>query len=318
EGVTAAAFTLFAKNPADVLLLEVGLGGRLDATNVVSQPMLTAITPISEDHKEYLGDNLAAIAAEKAGILKPGVPCVVGPQASESMTVLEEKADAVHAPLFRFGKEWFLEQGPNGYAYVSERHHLPFSAPGLQGPHQWQNAATAIACMDVLADAGKAPCAMADEALGQGIVGATWPGRLQALPIGNLPHGSELWLDGGHNPAAGQVLTHWAEERWGETPELHLICGMLKDKDAKAFLTPLAGKVKRFWAVPIPDEPNSHPPHALAELASSLGMKAMAAPSVPAVLQAIATHENTVPQRVLIAGSLYLAGAVLAQYSQSL
>ena len=312
EAVTAAAFLLFIKKPADVLLLEVGMGGRLDATNVVQTPKITAITPVSRDHEEFLGSEIGEIAAEKAGILKPGVPCVVGPQLPEALKVIEKKAGEIGSPLFRFGHEWRMEQTEDGYDYVSERQRLPIPVPPLGGEHQWANAATAIACMELWLGNGSGL-----ETMVQGIARASWPARLQPLYVldwlAYLPRGSEIWLDGGHNPAAGEILAGWLRQKTASGMKCHLACGMMQTKDAGGFLKPIAPYVAQVWTVPIPDEPKAFPPQELEKIASGLGMKAMAAPSVNRAIEASGKISGGEPVLVLIAGSLYLAGAVLAE-----
>lgn len=309
EAVTAAAFLLFIKEPADVLLLEVGLGGSLDATNVVQNPKLTAITPVSMDHEEFLGSTIGEIAGEKAGILKQGVTCVVGPQHPDALKVIEEKAAAVGAPLFRFGKEWRLEQSENGYDYVSEQHRIAIPKPPLAGIHQWSNAATAIACMEQWLGASEDLSPWAE-----GIAKADWPARLQRLDVAGwlsaLPEGSEIWLDGGHNPSAGKALAEWLTDQ--DDMPCQLICGMMQTKDAGGFLKLVAPLTDRVWTVAIPEEPKAYPPQELEKIALDAGMRAMAAPSVSRAVEAAGKTAGGKPVRVLIAGSLYLAGSVLA------
>lgn len=312
EGVTAAAFLLFAKKPADVLLLEVGMGGRLDATNVIAKPLASVITPISLDHMEFLGESVAAIAKEKAGIIKPGVVCVVGPQAQEAMQVIIEKAQSVQAPLFRHGYEWHLREEGGKYRYESPSLTCEIPIPSLHGEHQWANAATAIAVMDALS----ASLTIGTDAMQQGITRAVWPARLQRLTsahwLNKLPAGSELWLDGGHNPAAGKILAAWIREKWGEETQVHLICGMVRSKDIRGFLNPLIPHASQVVAVPIHDEPRAITPGELQQMAAELGGDAITAHSVAEALEQIAAT-SAPPVRVLIAGSLYLAGTVLVE-----
>jgi dihydrofolate synthase / folylpolyglutamate synthase len=316
EGVTAAAFMLFAKQPADVLLLEVGMGGRLDATNVVEKPMVSVITPVSIDHSEYLGKDIAAIAGEKAGIIKKDVPCVIGPQTEEAMAVLSARALKVGAPVLRYGHEWHVVEEGGKHFYKSDTLTLEMPQPSLAGKHQWQNAATAVAVMDALVQQGKGVEATAISA---GIPKAFWVGRLQRITNEQwtdvLPQGSELWMDGGHNPAAGQILAQWMRDRWGEEPRVHLVCGMLKNKDVRGFLTPLTPLVRHLWAVPIHDEPNAIIPGELQYKAQGMGMQADTAHHVREALEKIADFERTNGGNacVLIAGSLYLIGQVIAE-----
>lgn len=306
---TAAAFTLFAEHKADALLLEVGLGGRLDATNVVQTPAVTVITPVSLDHMEYLGETLPLIAAEKAGIMKPSVPCVVGPQEPEAMAMIEQKAQTLNVPLHRFGKEWTLEN--NQYHSATLDFILP--DPSLIGEHQWLNAATAVAVMDVLHQQNLFSDVNADH-LKLGIQSAVWPARLQSLNspalLDHLPKDSKLWLDGGHNPAAGKMLAAWLKKTWGDKAEISLVCGMMQSKDATGFFKPLAPYVKQCFTVPIPREPKSFTAETLAEIAGSCAVNTIPATDVFAAFQQIS--QNPQPQNVLIAGSLYLSGVVLA------
>lgn len=315
EGVTAAAFLLFAKHKADVLLVEVGMGGRLDATNVIEKPAMCVITPVSIDHSEYLGKDIPAIAREKAGIMKKGVTCVVGPQTEDAMAVLSAHALHVETPLMRHGHEWHLIEENGGYTYKSDTLTLQLPPPSLEGAHQWQNAATAVAVADVLMQQGHD---LTVQHVCAGIPKAFWEGRLQPITsekwLAPLPPKSALWLDGGHNPAAGVALARWAQDRWGDEPQLHLICGMLKGKDARGFLAPLAPLVKHLWAVPIHDEPNALMPGELEYKALDMGMQANTAHHVREALEKIGQSEtNGKPAHVLIAGSLYLVGQVMAE-----
>jgi dihydrofolate synthase/folylpolyglutamate synthase len=254
EVTTAAAFLAFTRHPADILLLETGLGGRLDATNVVERPLLSVITPVSIDHVQFLGDTLEAIAAEKAGILKPGVPAVIGPQAAEALAVIESRAAEVGAPLSCAGRDWQFEAKDDGITFVEAGASRAFGRPALPGAHQIENAAMALAAARRLDGFG-----LDDEALGRGLSGARWPGRLQTLTQGPLPallpDGWELWLDGGHNAAAGLALAE-AIGRRRDRP-LHLIFGMMNSKAVREFLRPLAPLAQSLHAVAIPGEPNS-------------------------------------------------------------
>ncbi len=308
EITTAAAFLAFARTPADLVLLETGLGGRLDATNVVRHPAATAITPISLDHQAFLGDTIAAIAGEKAGILKSGAPAVIGPQPLAAAAVLDARAAEIAAPLFRFGREWRCTAENRGMRYVGPRWHFDLPLPSLPGEHQIGNAGIAIACLEQLPglDIGR-------EAIARGLQHIEWPARLQRLGRGPLvemlPPGWELWLDGGHNPGAGEVLAA-AVSAWADRP-LYLVVGMLNTKDAAGFLTPLAAHVRALWAVTIPGEDNPLPAAAIVAAAHSVGLRAEASPSVAAALASVVAAEPT-PARILICGSLHFAGNVLA------
>ncbi len=308
EITTAASFLAFARTAADIVLLETGLGGRLDATNVVRHPAATAITPISLDHQSFLGDTIAAIAGEKAGILKPGAPAIIAPQPSEAAAVFAARAGEIGAPLFRFGIEWRCEADPGGMRYEGPRWRLELPPPSLLGAHQIINSGTAIACLEQL---DGFPLSRATVA--QGLRHIEWPARLQRLTRGplveQLPADWELWLDGGHNPGAGEVLGA-AAAGWNDRP-LDLVVGMLNTKDAVGFLTPLAPRARTLYAVTIPGEDNPLPAAAIATAARSVGLSAEESPSIAAALGTIATHPGKA--RVLICGSLHLAGTVLAE-----
>ena len=308
EITTAAAFLAFARTPADILLLEVGLGGRLDATNVVRRPVVTAITPVSLDHQAFLGDTVAAIAGEKAGILKPGVTAVIAPQPAEAAAVIEARGAAVSTPLYRAGHEWRCEGAGEGMRYEGERWRLDLPLPSLIGAHQIANAGTAIACLEHLSGFGIPAAAIAN-----GLRHIDWPARLQLLHRGSLvdaaPPGWELWLDGGHNPAAGEVLGDVAAG-WHDRP-LYLVVGMMNTKDAAGFIAPLAKHARALWAVTIPEEKNALSAEAIAAAAGSIGLPAQTADSVLAAVRDIPMHEDK--GRVLISGSLYFAGKVLAE-----
>ncbi|WP_299623173.1 folylpolyglutamate synthase/dihydrofolate synthase family protein [Pelagibius sp.] len=309
EITTAAAFLAFAGDPADVLLLETGLGGRLDATNVVARPRLTAITPIAMDHQQFLGDTLAAIAGEKAGILKAGVPCVVGPQEPAALAVLEARAGDLGVPLFCHGRDWTFEATASGFRYADAKGVRDLPVPALAGHHQVANAALAVACARRLDGFG-----LDDRAIDRGVAGAEWRGRLHPLTRGplatSLPEDWELWLDGGHNPAAGQALAETLQG-WRDRP-LHLVYGMLDTKAAAGFLAPLAPLARDLKAVAIPGEAASLSAEAAAGHAREAGHDAAAAASVADALQSI-VESSAPPGRILICGSLYLAGQVLAE-----
>ena len=309
EITTAAALLAFARTPADYVLLETGLGGRLDATNVVRRPAATAITPISLDHQGFLGDTIAAIAGEKAGIIKPGSPAVIGPQPPEAARVFDARGGEIGAPLLRFGREWRCEADHDGMRYQGPRWRLDLPRPSLLGAHQIVNAGTAIACLEQLPD-----LTIAAATIAHGLRHIEWPARLQRLTRGPLvealPKGWELWLDGGHNPGAGEVLAA-AVSAWADRP-LSLVVGMLNTKDAAGFLAPLAPHASALWAVAIPGEQNPLPSGAIAAAARAVGLPAREAPSVAAAVAAITASDPT-PALILICGSLHLAGTVLAE-----
>ncbi|MFN0042560.1 MAG: bifunctional folylpolyglutamate synthase/dihydrofolate synthase [Alphaproteobacteria bacterium] len=314
EITTAAAFLAFARTPADVLLLEVGLGGRLDATNVIV-PALCAITPVSLDHQHYLGDTLVAIAGEKAGILKRLVPAIVAHQEAGAGAVIEARARACDAPLRRHGREWTAQPTPSGMVYRSAAREWHLPAPALPGRHQIANAGLAAA----IAEAVEPRFGLTAADVARGISTAQWPARMQRLrhgPLVNLlPPGSELWLDGGHNPAAGLAIAAMLDGAGLEsagTPGFHLVIGMLATKDAGGFLAPLIGRAASLSTVAVPGSEASLDAKELAEHARALGATAEEADSVGGAVRRIAARARG-PARVLICGSLYLAGSVLAE-----
>ncbi len=306
EITTAAAFHAFAQVPADFLLLETGLGGRADSTNVVDRPVATAITPVSMDHMQFLGDSLDSIAAEKAAIQKPGVPSVVGPQVRAVAEIIEQAAAEIGADAYRHGEEWTMDATTDGLRYASETMLTTVPLPALEGSHQAQNAGIALALVDRLRAAG---FAIPDTALMAGMARVDWPGRLQRLETGRLsdllPPGGELWLDGGHNPAAGQALAKTIAA-WPRRP-LHLVVGMLNSKDPEHFLAPLAPLTTSAVAIAIPGESAALTANEIAAAAERTGMPCGTADGVEQALAACGTPGA----RVLICGSLYLAGNVL-------
>ncbi len=299
EGTTAAALLAFSKVPADVVLLETGLGGRLDATNVIAKPSLTILTPISFDHMEYLGNALAQIAWEKAAIMKPGVPCVSSRQKKTAREALEKFSKEIGAPLFMQGREWNIRAVENGLRYEDERGILMLPLPSLPGKHQYANAGLAVAALRRLKD-----FAISDAAITKGILHAQWPGRLQRL---KGPEGHEIWLDGAHNPDGAKALA--AHVKTWKQP-VYLIVGMLKNRTPSDFLLPFAGHVSGCYAVPVPGE-NSHASGDIAAAAKTLGMASFEMKNVADAIAAIAA-KNT-PGRIVICGSLYLVGSALEE-----
>lgn len=304
EITTCAALLAFSRTPADYCLLEVGLGGRLDATNVVARPALTVITPVSIDHQQYLGETLGQIAFEKAGILKRGVPCVVGPQAEAGLEPIEARAARLSAPLIAQGQQWHVWQERGRLVFQDERGLVDLPPPNLPGAHQFDNAGSALAALRHLG--------LPEEAQEAAVTRAEWPARMQRLtrgPLAESAPGIELWLDGGHNPAAGEALaTHLATLPDRPT---HLICGMLNTKDIAGFLRPLAAHARSLTAVSIPGETATLSADETAGIAAASGHEARKADSVTEALAGIARNEPHA--RVLICGSLYLAGRVLRE-----
>ena len=312
EITTVAAFLAFAETPADILLLEVGLGGRLDATNLIDQPAVTVITPVSIDHQQFLGDTLAEIAGEKAAIQKRGVPSVIGPQPPEAAAVIDGYAARVGAPTFRHGRSFSVETLPGGMVYsAGGRMMLP--RPVLPGAHQIDNAATAIAALERLKG-----FTITEMDLANGLMNAQWPARMQQLKTGPLiemlPEGWELWLDGGHNAAAGEVIAAHAAEHWADRP-LWLVTGMLNNKQADLFLAAFEGVAEGVRTVTIPGEPASYSAAETATIAARAGLRAEPAEDVRSAIAAIAAIASSrqKPARILICGSLYLAGRVLSE-----
>ncbi|CUI36302.1 bifunctional folylpolyglutamate synthase/dihydrofolate synthase [Cognatishimia activa] len=303
EITTCAALLAFARTKADYTLLEVGLGGRLDATNVIT-PEISVITPVSKDHEQFLGDTIDKIAAEKAGIIKRGVPCVVGPQDDAAMDVIEATALRLGAPLLVYGQHWHVSTERGRLIYQDDHGLLDLPMPALLGAHQVINAGAALAVLRHLG-ADDAACEAA-------MVNAEWPARMQRLksgPLIDIAGDAELWLDGGHNAAAGIAIA----ELLKALPQrnVHLICGMLNTKDVNGYLAPIAKEVVSLTAVSIPGEANTLPAEATALAAAQVGMEAKTAANVATALKdIIADHPDC---RVLICGSLYLAGVVLRE-----
>lgn len=302
EITTVAAMVAFARTPADYTLLEVGLGGRVDATNVIDAPRLTIITPVSMDHEQYLGDTLAAIAGEKAGIIKRGVPCVVGPQEDEALAAIEARAERLGAPLIVHGQHWHAWEERGRLIVQDESGLVDLPLPVLPGIHQISNAGAAVVALRQLG--------FGEDALEAAVTRTEWPARMQRLTgtsWNRLAPNAELWLDGGHNPAAGIALA----DTLSKLPprETHLVCGMLNTKDASGYMRPLAAHVAGMTAVSIPDTEATLSAEDTADTARRSGMAANTAPDLTAAIRHIA--DRAPDARILICGSLYLAGAVL-------
>jgi dihydrofolate synthase / folylpolyglutamate synthase len=317
EITTAAGLLLFARHPADILLLEVGLGGRLDATNVIERPLVTVVAPVSLDHAEFLGDTVGLIAAEKAGIFKPDVPAIVAAQPREALAAIERQAARVRAPIRIAGEDWTATEERGRLVYQDDAGLIDLPAPKLYGRHQFENAGLAIAALRAAALCAGGTPALPIAAF-EGVVKAEWPARMQRLSGGALaavvPPGGELWLDGGHNPDGGRVIASALadlEERVSRP--LVLVVGMLANKDSEGFLKNFTGLARRVVTVPIPHQENSFSAAALADTARAIGLPAQASPDIETALSAIASFELDQPPRILITGSLYLVGAALAQ-----
>ncbi len=309
EITTALALQAFAEHPADAVILEVGLGGRLDTTNVVQRPALSVITPIALDHAEWLGNSIAEIAREKAGILKPGVPAVIAQQADAALEEIAARAEAVGAPLVVWGRDYEAFEQRGRLVYQGEARLVDLPLPALIGRHQIVNAGTAVSAALQLQTHGLTT----NRAIERGLSEVRWPARMQRLNSGPLARllapGAELWLDGGHNPAAAQAIAQTLADLEERAPKpVSLVVGMGSQKDASGFFAHFRGLVRRVVTVPIAGASAHTAPH-LAQLAASAGLLAQPAEDV---LEALRALQGGVPERILICGSLYLAGQVLA------
>ncbi|MSP51588.1 MAG: bifunctional folylpolyglutamate synthase/dihydrofolate synthase [Alphaproteobacteria bacterium] len=319
EITTAAAFLAFAGEPADFVVLEVGLGGRLDATNVIPRPLLTAITPVSLDHQSFLGHTLGKIAFEKGGILKRGVPAVLGRQPARSLRVLLKHAGTIGAPVTRYRPSrasindgsWSAWETPAGITVRIGGERIELPRPALLGRHQIDNAGQSVACLKLLQGV-----ALSDAAIAKGLISAVWPARLQALGTsrvtGLLPPRAEVWYDGGHNPSAARALAAtiagWERNDATRRP-LHAVVGLLTTKDARGFLAPLARHTASITAIPIQGAAAATPAERIAALARACGTRSLTAPTLQAALAGIGREMHSSP-RILITGSLYHAPEV--------
>jgi dihydrofolate synthase/folylpolyglutamate synthase len=315
EILTAVGFVLFSEHPADVAIMEVGLGGRFDATNVIRKPAVSIIMPVSLDHEAYLGDRVELIAAEKAGIIKRGCPTVIGAQEYDAaLEVLVDTADRLDCPLSVYGQDFLAFEENGRMVYQDDDGLMDLTSPRLPGRHQFANAAAAIAGVKA------AGFALSERAIDRAMATVTWPGRMQKLTQGLLtelaPEGSEIWLDGGHNPGAGVVIAEALAEQEEKNPRpLFLIAGMINTKDQSGYFHAFKGLVKHVYTVPVNFSESSVPNDELAIRATEAGLSAEPVSSVASALQLLREtwNENEVPPRILIGGSLYLAGSVLAE-----
>mgnify|MGYP000355229447 CR=1 FL=1 len=312
EVLTAAAFLMFAETPADVLVLEVGLGGTFDATNVIPAPAVATIAPIALDHMAILGNTVEKIAGEKAGILKRGAPGVIARQPEAAMEVIEARAALLGVTLSRCGVEWDGWRANGRLCVQTQDRFLDLPAPNLEGLHQFDNAALAVATL-LAWDAAR----FEDDAIAHGVTHAWWPGRMQRLTQGALAEiaharGAELWLDGAHNPHGAAALAKTLAERDARAPRpLVLICGMLTTKDVDGVLAPLARNGVHFISVPVPYSTAARDPQKLADMAHKHGFVATHAPSLLDAMKNAAALPGE-PPRIVICGSLYLVGDALA------
>lgn len=306
EITTAAAILAMARTPADYTLLEVGLGGRLDATNVIDKPLLSIITPISIDHEQFLGNTLAKIAGEKAGIIKKICPVIVAPQPDEALDVIEQTANRNHAPLIAYAQHWQIDTERDGLIFHDDNGVVQLPRPNLPGAHQFENAGTAVAALRQLG--------FGNEVCEAALTQAHWPARMQKLqsgPVIDIAPNAEIWLDGGHNPAAGRALGH----HLSQLPKrpTYLICGMLNTKDIAGYLSPMTAHVEKLVAVSIPGELNTLPAEDTAAAAQQAGILSETAVDVITAAGDIAKTDPDA--RILICGSLYLAGNILRSHA---
>ncbi|ESX81160.1 bifunctional folylpolyglutamate synthase/dihydrofolate synthase [Mesorhizobium sp. M0915] len=313
EILTAVTFVLFSEYPADAVILEVGLGGRFDATNVIAEPAVSVIMPVSLDHEAYLGDRVELIAAEKAGIIKRGCPVVIGAQESETaQQVLIETAERLDCPAFVYGQDFLAYEENGRMVYQDEDGLMDLPPPRLPGRHQFANAAAAIAAVKA------AGFEISHRAAEKAMANVIWPGRMQKLPQGRLgelaPKGADIWLDGGHNPGAGVVVAEALAEQEEKNPRpLFLISGMINTKDQSGYFRAFKGLVRHVYTVPVSTSDAGVPNDELATRAIEAGLSAEPVSSVANALMLLRDTWDGPPPRILIGGSLYLAGAVLAE-----
>jgi dihydrofolate synthase/folylpolyglutamate synthase len=317
EITTAAAMLAFTRHKADAVILEVGLGGRFDATNVIARPAATIITPVDLDHQTYLGSTIGEIAGEKAGIIKPGIACIVGPQADDARDVIEQRAESLKAPLTRWGQDFMAHEEHRRMVYQDEHGLLDLPLPRLPGAHQIVNAAQAIAALRHLQAFD-----ISDRAIEDGLISVEWPARMQRLIRGPLvaaaPKGAELWLDGAHNPHGARALAHAIADLEDRTSRpLYLVCGMLQTKDAAGYFQAFKGLARCVTTVAIPGDPLTQGAGQLYDAALSAGLEAYPATSLEDALMQIegrhALSNAAAAPRIVICGSLHLAGAVLRE-----
>ena len=313
EVTTAAAFLAFAEHPADACIIEVGLGGRLDATNIITDPVVCGIAQLGIDHQAFLGDTLAGIAAEKAGIAKPGAPLVTQRYDDALFPVMIDAVSKARTTWIAQGDGWDAAVYRDRLHYRDEQGRLDTPLPRLAGAHQVQNAALAFA---MLRHQSAVP--LSDAALKAAPLWAHWPARLQRLDHGPLlailPAAATVWLDGGHNAGAGEAISAFFTPDRLEGHKLHLVIGMLANKDVDAFLAPFAGRIAHIHALPVPGHEH-HPAERFVAIAAQWGIGCTAHADAQGAIQAIAAQADPAP-KLLIGGSLYLAGEILRLNAQ--
>jgi dihydrofolate synthase/folylpolyglutamate synthase len=313
EILTAVTFILFSEHPAEASIIEVGLGGRFDATNVVKRPAVSVIMPISMDHEAYLGDRVELIAAEKAGIMKRGCPVVIGAQESETaLQVLIETAERLDCPTVVYGQDFLAFEENGRMVYQDEDGLMDLPLPRLPGRHQYANAAAAIAAVKA------AGFEIGHRAAERAMTHVAWPARMQKLTQGKLvelaPKGSDIWLDGGHNPGAGIVIAEALAEQEEKNPRpLVLISGMINTKDQTGYFSAFKGLARHVYTVPVTNSDAGVPNDELALRAEEAGLSAEPVSSVASALMLLRDSWDGPAPRILIGGSLYFAGAVLAE-----
>ena len=314
EITTAAAMLAFSRNPADLLLLEVGLGGRFDATNVIERPMLSVITPVSMDHQDFLGNTIDEIAFEKAGILKPSVSAIIGPQTNEALNVIKSRALELGSSAYVFGEDWNISPANNQLMFKMGSKSSIVPRPNLLGDHQIQNAGCALASVKLLN--GQFP--VSPQEIEMGLVSINWPARLQKLKEGNLIENLledvEIWIDGGHNQDAAKAIASTLRDWRTASPEIsiHMVFGALNNRCPQNFLQYFTDVIDTIRAVDIPGETNALSALEIETAARECGLKAYPAKAIsPAITDIISNSSGK--RRILICGSLYLAGAVLRE-----
>ncbi|MBZ9769486.1 bifunctional folylpolyglutamate synthase/dihydrofolate synthase [Mesorhizobium sp. CA6] len=313
EILTAVTFILFSEHPAEAAIIEVGLGGRFDATNVIKQPAVSVIMPISMDHEAYLGDRVELIAAEKAGIMKRGCPVVIGAQESDTaLQVLIESAERLDCPTVVYGQDFLAFEENGRMVYQDGDGLMDLPSPRLPGRHQYANAAAAIAAVKA------AGFEIGHRAAERAMTHVAWPARMQKLTQGKLvdlaPKGAEIWLDGGHNPGAGIVIAEALAEQEEKNPRpLVLISGMINTKDQTGYFSAFKGLARHVYTVPVTSSDAGVPNDELALRAEEAGLSAEPVSSVANALMLLRDSWDGPAPRILIGGSLYFAGAVLAE-----